>query len=89
MHTLPYLGMVGKFRCDDPPFWEFSIRLGPYFIPQQNLIDTLFLQKKIGLSLSHLVPEILGPKIGQFFHQNVFLKILSILYQFSLNLQSN
>ncbi len=27
--------------------------------------------EKISLSLSHLVPEILGPKIVLFFHQNV------------------
>ncbi len=27
--------------------------------------------EKIGLSLSHLVPEILGPKFGLIFHQNV------------------
>ncbi len=27
--------------------------------------------EKIGLSLSHLVPEILGPKVGLSFHQNV------------------
>ncbi len=27
--------------------------------------------KKIGLPLSHLVPEILRPKIGLLFHQNV------------------
>ncbi len=54
-----------------PPFWGFSIRFGPYFIRQHNLIDPLFLQKKICLSLSHLVLEILGPKIGQIFHHNV------------------
>ncbi len=29
--------------------------------------------EKIGLSLSHLVPEILGPKVGLIFHQNVFV----------------
>ncbi len=29
-----------------------------------DLIDPLFLQKKIGLSLSHLVPEILWAKFG-------------------------
>ncbi len=54
-----------------PPFLGFSIRLGPYFIPHHNPIDPLFLQKKsaplsiekIGLSLSHLVPEILGPTL--------------------------
>ncbi len=34
-------------------------------------IDSLFMQKIIGLSLSHLVPEILGPKVGLSFHQNV------------------
>ncbi len=27
--------------------------------------------EKIGLSLSHLVPEIPGPRVGLFFHQNV------------------
>ncbi len=54
------------------PFFKFSIRLGPYFIPQHNPIDPLFLQKKIGFSLSHLVPEILGPKVGLIFHQNLF-----------------
>ncbi len=48
-----------------------SIRLGPYFIPQHTPIDPLFLQKKIGLSLSHLIPWILGPKCGLIFHQNV------------------
>ncbi len=45
--------------------------IGSLFIPQHNPIDPLFLQKKIGLSLSHLVPEILGPKVGLFFHQIV------------------
>ncbi len=54
-----------------PPFWAFSIQLGPYFIPHHNPIDPLFLEKKIGWSLSHLVPEILGPKVGLIFHQNV------------------
>ncbi len=37
--VLPYMGMVGRFRCDDPPFLRFSIRLGPYFIRQHNPID--------------------------------------------------
>ncbi len=55
-----------------PPCWGFSIRLGPYCIPQHNPIGPLFLQKKIGLSLLHLVPEMLGPKMDLIFHQNVF-----------------
>ncbi len=29
-----------------------------------DLIDPLFLQKKISLFMSHLVQEILGPKVG-------------------------
>ncbi len=32
---------------------------------------TPFSAEKISLSLSHLVPEILGPKVGIIFHQNV------------------
>ncbi len=36
-----------------------------------NLINPLFLQKKIGLFLTHLVPEILGLKVALLFHQNV------------------
>ncbi len=67
---LQYLGMVGRFRCEDPCFGNFqsdwdlmlclnTIKLNPSF------------SSKIGLSLSHLVPEILGPKVGLMFHQNV------------------
>ncbi len=68
--VLPYLGIVVRFHSDDPRFLRFSIQLGPYFIPQLNLIYPLF-YKKIGLSLSHLVPEILGPKLDLMFHLNV------------------
>ncbi len=32
--------------------------------------------EKIGLSLSHLVPEILGHKFGLIFHQNVLFNRL-------------
>ncbi len=53
------------------PIFVIVNPIGPYFIPPYNLIDALFLQKKIGLSLSHLVPEILGAKFGLIFHQNV------------------
>ncbi len=51
------------------PVLRCSIQLGPYFMTHHNLIDPFFLQKKIGLSLSHLVPEILGPNVGLNFHQ--------------------
>ncbi len=37
--------------------------LGPYFTAQHNLFDPRFLHKKLVCLLSHLVPEILGPKV--------------------------
>ncbi len=40
-------------------------------VPYYDLIDVLFLQKKIGLSISHLVPKIFEPKVDLIFHQNV------------------
>ncbi len=63
--------MVCRFRGDDPHLLDLLFKLGPYFIPQHDFIGPLFLQKKISLSLSHLVPEILGPKVDLFFHENV------------------
>ncbi len=63
------------------PLFEILDLTGSLFY---DLIDALFLQKKISLSLSHLVLEILGLKIGLIFHQNVlFNSFLSILYKFS------
>ncbi len=44
------------------PFLQLSIWFGPYCMVQP--IDRLFLQKKISLCLSHLVPEIRGHKVG-------------------------
>ncbi len=54
------------------PFLRFSIRLGPYFMSYHNLIDPSFC-RKIGLSLSHLVPGIVKPKNGLNVHQHVLL----------------
>ncbi len=71
--VLPYLYMIGRFHADDPFLGGFSIRLGPYFIPQHNPIDPLFLLENIGLSLWHLIQEILGLEFGLIFHQNVLL----------------
>ncbi len=72
------------------PFWRFIIRLGPYFIPQHDPIDLLFLQKGISVSLSHLVPEILGRKFGLLFHQNVlFNQFKAFCINFLLHVQSN
>ncbi len=58
--------MVVRFRGDDLRF-EISDPTGSYFMPHHDLIDPLFLLKKIGLSLSHLVPVILGLKVGPIF----------------------
>ncbi len=62
-----------------PRWWPsclgFSIWLGPYFIPQHNPTA-----EKIGLSLSHLVQEILGPKVGLIFYQNVFFNRFYIIF---------
>ncbi len=57
-----YLGMVGRF------FVETFDPIGS-LIYASTLIDHIFLQKKIGLSLSHLVPQI--PNASLIFHQNV------------------
>ncbi len=42
-------------------------------MPHRDLIDPLFLQKKNGLSLAHLVPDILRPKVDLILHQNVYI----------------
>ncbi len=39
--------------------------------PVFEIFDPIGSIEKIGLSLSHLVAEILGPKVGVIFHQNV------------------
>ncbi len=42
------------------------------FNPIGSLFYTLSVEK-IGLSLSHLVPEILEPNVGLIFHQNILV----------------
>ncbi len=61
----PILGHDREVTWRWPLLLRFFI---PYFIPHRALIDPLVLQKKISLSLSHLVPEILGPKFGLMLH---------------------
>ncbi len=53
----PILGHGREVPRRWPPFLLFSIRLGPYFMPQHNLIDRPLYAEKICLSLSHLVPD--------------------------------
>ncbi len=70
--VLPYLGMVGRFRGDDPCFGEF----------QSDWVPIL---EKIGLYLSHLFPDILGPKVGLVFQQKVsFNRFKAICINFPL-----
>ncbi len=59
-----------------PPFLWLSIQFAPYCMVQPYPIDTLFLQKKISLCLSHLVPEIHGHKVG------LIKQVVRILHQF-------
>ncbi len=70
--------MLGRFCGDDPQIFLFSIRLGPYFIPQHNQIDPLLLQKKISLSLSYLVPDTLGLLFTKMYYLTDFKHFASI-----------
>ncbi len=60
-----YLDMVRNFHVDDLELQHFQVPLVPYFMLNLNLIDPLFLQKKMGLSMKFI------PKIGQTFHKNL------------------
>ncbi len=40
-------------------------------MPRHDLIDPPLSAERNGLSLSHLVPETLGPNVGLTFYQNV------------------
>ncbi len=62
------------------PIFEIFDQIGSIFLHHHDLIDSLFLLKKISLSLSHLLPEILGSKFGLFVHQHVF----NSFYAFSM-----
>ncbi len=70
--TLPYLGMIGRYHIDDARSCDFQSNWVP--ILRLDQIDPLFLQKKISLSLLHLVPEILGSKADQR-HYHVYLTV--------------
>ncbi len=65
--VLPYLGMVGRFYGDDPRFGGFQSDI----LYLNTILLTFLSAEKISLSLSDLVPELLGPKVGLIFHQNV------------------
>ncbi len=64
------LGMVGRLWADDPHFEVFN-PTGSHFYASSNSDWPSLSAEKIVLSLSHLVPEIFGPKVGLIFHHNV------------------
>ncbi len=68
--VLPYLGMVGRFRDDYPCIFYFKSDWSLFDASSRSDVPPLSVEK-IGLSLSHLVPEILEPKVGLLFHQNI------------------
>ncbi len=65
--VLLYLGMVGRFRSDDPLFCNFRSDWVPMLWLNQIRWPPLSAEK-LSLSISHLVPEILGHKGGLIFH---------------------
>ncbi len=69
--VLPYLGMVGRFCGDNPRFGDFQSVFGSLFHTSTQSDWPPLSAEKIGLSLSHLVPEILGTKVDVIVHQNV------------------
>ncbi len=64
--------------------------IGSLFKPQHDSGDHLFLQTKISLSISHLVPEIQTPKVGLLFTKMYYLTdfkhFVSIFSLFSIHL---
>ncbi len=69
------------------PFWRSSRSRCVPFDDQHQLIDLLLCAEKIGLSLSHFVPEIIWPKfvLLHFSPKSVSWAFWSILYK-SFNL---
>ncbi len=68
--VLPYLGMVGKFLSENPVFEILNPICSLLYASNESDWPPLSAQI-IGTSLSHLVSEIFGPKVGLNFHQSV------------------
>ncbi len=81
--VLPYLGMVGKLRGDDPQFWNFRSDWVP-------IICIIMIWLTPSLSLSHLVPEICEPKFCIMFHKMLlFNRFWAFCINFLLDFRSN
>ncbi len=59
----------------DPLFWHFPIPLGPYFMPISILLTSPSAEN-IGLSSSHLVPEIIWSNVNLIFNKICHLTFL-------------
>ncbi len=55
-----------NFSMIDSMFGHFYIQLGTYFMVQSDLMTS---KKEISLYLSHLIPEIIEPKLRLTFHK--------------------
>ncbi len=72
--VLPYLGMVGRFRGDDPHVWDFLSNWVPILCLIKMWLTPSFYRKNL----------ILGPKVGLICSSKcISEQFLSILYQFS------
>ncbi len=71
------------------PVFEIFDLIGSIFYTSTQSDWPPFSAEKIGLSLSHLVPEILGPKIGGIFSKMYYLTDLKHFVSISLHFRSN
>ncbi len=67
----PHLDITGRFRGGEPCFGDFQSNWIPILYPNTIQLIPSFCRKN-GLSLLHLVPEILGPKVGLIFFTKMY-----------------
>ncbi len=60
-----------RFCGDDPHLFDFQSDWVPFLYFNIMRLTPLSAEK-IGLSLSHLVLEMLGPKVGLIFHKKIY-----------------
>ncbi len=85
----PIIEHGGELPLYWPPFLTFSdpIAIGSLFLCPTRSYSHPLSAEKIGLPLSHSVPEIIWPKFGLNFHKNLsfdhfeaFIPILSLIF---------
>ncbi len=76
---LPYLNMVGRLRGNDPRLFIYlfiffqSDWVPILYLNTIQLIPSFCRKNRFVLNLSHLVPDILGPKVGLIFTKMYYL----------------